>query len=178
MQHVRLLGPPLPMLPGTYLALRRRMARLDYSSLARSLVCLERFTGRTSAAAMTRLELRLWNAENMGEHLSRAQIEMVRNYVRLDPEIYLQLVDLREMTLRGESLEGKAIPQVCSSCACSFFDPCQHTDGQACAWSTLEPLRCTCCAAMDHDFGDSPRPDPARPLIQMADAAAAIRELR
>lgn len=162
---------PLPMQPGTYLNLRRRMARVSLASLARNLACLERFTGQVTPEALRRLELRLWHAENADGHLEPAQIDMVRNYVRLDPHIYRQLVDLREAMLARQPIEDLPQPMVCTSCACSFHDPCKHSNGLACAWTAEEPLRCTACATTDHALDRDSVFDPSGPLVIFAAAA-------
>lgn len=129
----------MPMSPGTYLTKRRTMAGLSPKAAAVALLELQILAEPVSGSRIGKLELRLAGAEADQDHFTRGEVEILRNVFRLDANVYEQLVDLH---LSGP---GSALPepQLCRSCACSFFDPCFGDDGP-CAWHTHD--LCTVCA--------------------------------
>lgn len=140
------------MLPGTYLEKRRLMAGYSLSSLSRELLMLTGFgSGRMGGTRLEsdfrRLRLMLISAEQGSIPHSRERIELIRNFVPLDPEIYFRLLshDRREMRL-------------CPNCGCSFHDPCllQVAPGAPLGISVCQPTEgahpfrglCSACATL------------------------------
>ena len=132
--------PAPPFTPGAYLKRRRSLAGIALAPVARELAALP-LRGAPAAAELAILEQRLARAEADAEPLTLCAVELVANSFALDARVYEQLVDLH---LAGPA-SGLPVPQLCRSCACSFFDPCHTTHGP-CSWA--EPDLCSACA--DH----------------------------
>ena len=142
------------MLPGTYLQKRRVMAAYSIRSLARDLVVADHFGQRMSFRDNVRLELHLLAAEAGDIFLSARQAETLASFVRLDPVIYRDLVDVAE----GRSHHPAF--RVCKSCACSDELPCHvpfsGLPGAACNWATTD--LCSCCAELASSSPSGPVP--------------------
>lgn len=157
------------MLPGTYLEKRRLMAGYSLSSLARELLMLTGFgSGRMGGARLEsdfrRLRLTLISAEQGSIPHSPERIELIRNFVPLDPDVYFRLLshDRREVRL-------------CPNCACSFHDPCllPAAHGAPLGTSVCQPTEgalCSACATLTE------RAAPPAPL-RAASIADQLREL-
>lgn len=169
-----------PMLPGDYLAKRRTMSGYSLPSLARDLMLLTDFGGRPRLGDFNRLKLRLDMAESGHTHLSDDTITLIGNFVALDISVYRQLVDLAEAERKGQTLRHAHLPrpQVCRTCACSFFDPCDERDlaslggrlaapGEtACHWA--EDDLCSRCDRIEPSSpGSASPPDAEPPFIRL-----------
>lgn len=160
------------MLPGTYLEKRRLMAGYSLSSLARELLMLTGFgSGRMGGARLEsdfrRLRLTLISAEQGSIPHSPERIELIRNFVPLDPEIYFRLLshDRREVRL-------------CPNCACSFHDPCllPAAPGVPLGTSVCQPTDgalCSACATLT----ERAPPPAAHAHIPAPSIAIQLREL-
>ena len=123
----------MPMSPGTYLQKRRKAAGLSIAAVAIHVAPNSRDLDRT-IDALGRLE-----ADEL--HPGDAfLVQLLRTAFAFDSYVYQQLVDLR-LTDPGSMLPR---PQVCDRCACSWHDPCQHADGEACHWAADN--LCSACA--------------------------------
>lgn len=140
MTHV-LLPPAATLTAGAYLRKRREAGELSLNDVVLGV------TGRpvATSAAATLLWRRLDAAERDVTALDDGDLHAIRRFFRFVPEIYRNLV--------AELPSG----QLCRDCACSWTDPCEHNDGEPCAWA--EPDLCTACAVSPAD----PAPKPSAP---------------
>jgi hypothetical protein len=106
------------MLPGEYLQKRRLMAGYSLRSLASDLLTLTGFGTPRQVADQRRLQLTLASAEAGTIYHPPARIDLISNFVPLDPQIYFRLVEI------DESGVPLSVPGLCPNCACSFQDPC------------------------------------------------------
>lgn len=122
------------MSPGTYLERRRVMAGYSNASLARELIALTGFGTQRTLDDLRRLQLTLIAAEQDTLHHSADRIDLIRNFVPLDPAVYFRLIELHR------EAPGLTIHGVCRVCACSFHDPCTLPVDPAAGLGTS-----TCC---------------------------------
>lgn len=162
------------MPPGTYLEKRRVMAGYSLAGLARKLLTLTGFGAAQTTSDFHRLQLTLLAAEDGSLHHSAERIDLIRNFVPLDPAVYFRLIDL------DRDMPGLAVQGVCRVCACTFHDPCSVPVDPAaglgpstCCW--VEPNLCSACA--DAARNRTSRVPPARPTIaeQLRDVGERIR---
>lgn len=139
--------PSGPITPGAYLRRRRDASGLGLRQAAASMVAHPAAIRLPSSSAITRMALRLGAAEDDTQPLSDAQVSLLQDIFPFDPAIYHRLVAIHHA---GANL---APPQLCRSCACSWFDPCQTLQG-SCGWAA--PDLCTACAERE-------APPPAQP---------------
>lgn len=149
--------------PGTYLERRRVMAGHSTASLARDLIALSGFGTRRTLDDLYRLQLTLIAAEEGTLHHSAERIDLIRNFVPLDPTVYFRLIELQD-AMPGISDRG-----ICRVCACSFHDPCAvpvdpaaGLGASTCCW--VEPDLCSACA--DATRNRIARVPPAPPIAQ------------
>jgi hypothetical protein len=161
------------MAPGTYLEKRRVMAGYSIAGLARELLTVSSFGAAQSASDFHRLQLTLLAAEDGSLHHSPERIDLIRNFVRLDPSVYFRLIDL-DFQMPGLKVHG-----VCRVCACTFHDPCSvpvdpaaGLGASTCCW--VEANLCSACA--DATRNQSTCAPPASPVArQLRDLGERIR---
>lgn len=160
------------MSPGTYLEKRRVMAGYSLAGLARELLTLTGFGAARTTSDFHRLQLTLLAAEDGSLHHSAERIDLIRNFVPLDPAVYFRLIDL------DRDMPGLAVQGVCRVCACTFHDPCSVPVDPAaglgpstCCW--VEPNLCSACA--DAARNRITRVPPAQP--PMSPIAQQLRDL-
>lgn len=134
--------PPLPTIPapGAYLDRRRTVAGLTRAQVADRLAALPWAIAPASPDAIDRLTDRLAAAELEGQHFTAPQAALLRQIFPFDVYVYLALIDI---DAAGPGC-GLPQPQLCTGCGCSWHDPCSTADG-GCAWSSIDPHRCTGC---------------------------------
>lgn len=136
------------------------MAGYSIAGLARELLELTGFGAAQATSDFHRLQLTLVAAEDGSLHHSPERIDLIRNFVRLDPAVYFRLIDL------DQQMPGLTIHGVCRVCACTFHDPCSvpvdpaaGLGASTCCW--VEPNLCSACS--DAARSRAPRVPPARP---------------
>ena len=138
------------MSPGTYLRKRRHAAGQTISQLVASLVALAA-TRPTSADDRGRLALKLQEAEMDRDYLQPGQTALLAQVIRLDDEVYNQLVCLHVSPIGS----GLPEPQICRECGCTWHDACliptssgplSSRSAVPCAWSEGDAHLCTACA--------------------------------
>lgn len=151
------------MAPGTYLQKRRVMAGYSIAGLARELLTLTGFGAARSTNDFHRLQLSLIAAEDGSLHHSAERIDLIRNFVPLDPAVYFRLIEL------DRDMPGLTIHGVCRVCACTFHDPCSvpvdpaaGLGASTCCW--VETNLCSACA--DATRNRITRVPPAPPIAQ------------
>ena len=146
-----------PMTPGTYLRKRRVTAGFSIDHVAAGLdvlgrqylqCCGDAAPWHPSILRRLTLRRRLRAAEENRLLFTLREVERLGLLIRLDPNVYEQLVDLH---LAGPD-SGLPEPHVCRSCACSFLDPCVDEHG-TCGWARLDSGMCTACAALLSGLG-------------------------
>jgi hypothetical protein len=135
--------PPLDPVPapGAYIDRRRVASGMTREQVAQRLAALPYAIVSPTPADIARLSDRIAAAELEGQHFTKPQAALLRQIFRFDVDIYLQLIDL---AAAGPGC-GLPVPQLCTSCACSWHVPCV-TDAGPCAWSDSQANRCTHCA--------------------------------
>jgi hypothetical protein len=133
------------MAPGTYLEKRRVMAGYSIAGLARELLALTGFGAGRAASDFHRLQLTLIAAEDGSLHHSAERIDVIRNFVPLDPAVYFRLIAI------DRDMPGLNVHGVCRVCACTFHDPCSvpvdpaaGLGASTCCW--VEANLCSACA--------------------------------
>lgn len=162
------------MTPGKYLQLRRVMAGYSVAGLARELLDLTGFGTARTTSDLHRLHATLIAAEDGSLHHSAERIDLIRNFVPLDPTVYFRLIEL------DRDMPGLSIHGVCRVCACTFHDACSvpadplaGLGATTCCW--VEANLCSACA--DAARNRTSRVPPARPTIaeQLRDVGERIR---
>lgn len=148
------------MAPGKYLERRRVMAGHSVASLARDLIALTGFGTQRTLGDLYRLQLTLIAAEEGTLHHSVERVDLIRNFVPLDPTVYFRLIE------RDRDMPGLAVLGVCRVCACTFHDPCSvpvdpaaGLGASTCCWA--EPDLCSACADATrnlHPIASAPAP--------------------
>lgn len=128
------------MSPGKYLQLRRAHTGLGLIQAAATMAALPWTVRNPGPTAKNRAHARLLAAEEDREHFTLPEVESLGTVIPLDPQVYVQLVDLH---LAGPTA-CLPRPQVCRECACSWMDPCLSDHAEPCAWA--EANLCTTCA--------------------------------
>lgn len=151
------------MSPGTYLERRRVMAGYSIAALARELLTLTGFGTFRAESDFRRLQASLMAAEEGTLHHSPERIDLIRNFVPLDPSVYSRLI-LLEREMPGVTIHG-----ICKVCACSFHDPCTvpvvpaaGLGASTCCWA--EANLCSACADATRNQ-HPPSPPASRPTI-------------
>jgi len=148
--------PPGVMSPGTYLRKRREAAGLDLRTTAARLAGLPWVLRAPSERDVGLLAARLGLVEADRWDLTRPQLDLVRTVIRIDPQVYEQLVQLHQA---GPD-SGLPIPSICRACGCTWFVACVDDDGHACSWASAAEDLCTACApAAQPDWPDAPQPE-------------------
>jgi len=129
---------------GAYLRKRREAARLTIRDVAKVITGLP-----DGDAGTTDLMLVLDLVEGGNLPCPPELLDNLGHAIRFVPEIYAAL------------LAGTGVPPICRDCACSWTDPCVHSDGEACAWA--QPDLCTACAVTS----GAPAPVRARPPLRV-----------
>jgi len=136
--------PPASLAAGAYLRKRREAARLTIADVATIITGLLEDDARTID-----LMLVLDRVESGDSPCPPELLDNLGHAIRFVPEIYAAL------------LAGTGVPPICRDCACSWTDPCVHSDGEACAWA--QPDLCTACAVTS----GAPAPVRARPPLRV-----------
>ena len=152
--------------PGQYLQKRRTVAGLSISEAARDLAMMP--TAVPIDQLIDKLEARLRRAESDEEPFSLHQAALLRNVFPFDVDVYDRLLD-RHM---ADEVTRRSLPepQLCRSCACSFFDACEVTttaDGgtfvAVCGWAETD--LCTTCADRPKATASDPVAIPVVPIL-------------
>lgn len=136
------------MTPGKYLERRRAIAGLSLPALARNLMTVTGYGRRPGWSEFQMIQQMLSSAEQGYRQHSAHTLDLIRNFVPLDPDVYGRLILLDRF---GEEMQA---PQLCKVCACSFHDPCQlapRRPAAALGSSTchfVEPDLCSNCAEL------------------------------
>jgi hypothetical protein len=160
------------MLPGQYLEKRRLMAGYSLTGLARELLMLTGFGRSRAESDFRRLRMTLISAEQGSLHHTPDRIDLIRNFVPLDPAVYLRLVELDQS---GAPIEVEGI---CRNCGCSFHDPCTvpvetfaRLGQSTCCWAARN--LCSACAGV---IERAPHADTLSPIgRQLRDLGEQIR---
>ena len=152
--------------PGEYLHKRRTVAGLSVAEAARDLAMVP--SAVPINGLLDKLEDRLRRAESDEEPLSLHQAALLRNVYPFDVDVYDRLLD-RHM---ADEVTRRSLPepQLCRSCACSFFDPCEVTttaDGgtfvAVCGWAEAD--LCSTCADRPKVTSSEPAAIPVIPIL-------------
>lgn len=140
---IQLLPPvPTPMTPGEYLHKRRCMSGLGPQQAASSFATWLLRDKPAMPLELARLSIRISEAERNRQFLTLPEAEALGRVISLDPEIYVQLVDLY---LAGPGADGEynglPVPEVCCACGCSWTSP--YPGGFA--RTAADPTICTTC---------------------------------
>lgn len=133
--------PDPVMSPGTYLRLRRLAAGLTPDMAAR--LSLRGAVTATPGAVATRREAITDFEAGRGNHLHHAALAMdLARAFRFDQRV---LDVLTEHALDPAS--ELPVPLICTSCGCSWEDPCHNSDFGPCSWrpGSDQPGQVRCC---------------------------------